>query len=781
MSRLPLAAVALAVALAGCLPTSDYKVSIQVLDEETGAPIAGAWVLPSAHVITVPPVDRFEVVAAERARSGADGVARFTRLLGLYRPNAPDTPLWRLVDAKQAAIRKPGHIAGGSIVVAAAGYGMVHQPFAVEDSPEYQDWLKANAGRPDGYMGLLGGRVLKENRPPLILRTQDLKEGVLLTLRLKKPANAVELGSNESFRSVRFMSATWHATSRKTGASEDDQREIYEFFAQQMKAVADETGEPWHREMYETYFNQDARKKFISEDHALPPEAQNGDIQRWLTRKALEILPPEAAETKVYANDILAAVVEEGKYPNWQNHFLDPQDPGRGLPGSDSALAWAGLDEDNPRNEWDWQDARRHYEAQDRRKAYIALGHVLRTLTNLSIPKYAELDQSLDTEFERAVKRELEANLGHLPPDFWHSARGPAFALTPRARFEAVAGARASAGRQEARASRAAGSIMRDAVGGEGALDAAKAIFPTAIAQAAGLLWDFHRLTHPTAFVQAPGHGNGNGNGGPQAVQQSSGTATSTTDAANGGSEGVKSRAPGSEPSGLRWQTDNGELRLKDAKGSVNKRIALENEEKILAVHPEHKFTEKKLVMSKAGVSKDGNFAWTDRRESTWLLSGNKGSILFQYFNRNGELLWEKSTVTGATLSDDGKVVALLESDPKAIAMNEHGNTFARPSIFSSEGKLLLDLTHCRTYSDVALTNNGRFGAVRCTEDEPKYRDFQLLFDVETKRIKEISVPGVEVHDDGTYTVVGIEQKFDPKTKRYGDFVRSVISHGRIE
>ncbi len=70
-------------------------------------------------------------------------------------------------------------------------------------------------------------------------------------------------------------------------------------------------------------------------------------------------------------------------------------------------------------------------------------------------------------------------------------------------------------------------------MGDEGPLHAAKAAFPTAIAQAAGLLWDFHRLTHPAALVQAPGHGNGNGNGGPQAVQQSSGSASSAADVGN--------------------------------------------------------------------------------------------------------------------------------------------------------------------------------------------------------------------------------------------------------
>lgn len=560
MLRLTLAAVLCALTLGGCLQKSEFQASIQILDEETGRPIPDAWVLPTAHVITEPPVDRFDVLAAERGRTGADGVARFTRVLGLYRPDAPQDPLWKAVDAKQAALRKPGHIAGGSIVVLAAGYGLVHQPFAVEDSPVFQGWLKDNPGRAEDYGGPLGRHAVKTNLKALLLKSAGFKDGVRLTLRLRKPTSARELAETESFRLSRAMWGTWHALSRQTGATEREQRAIYEFCAAQMKAVADETRDPWHREMYEAYFNAEARRKYISENHGLGPDAQNGLIQAWLTQKALEILPQEAEEVKLYANEVLLGVLEEGRSPAWQNHFLDPKEPANGLPGSESALRWAGLDGDNPNNPWDWQDAQRYYREGDRRKAYLALGHVVRLLGNLAIPKYTVPDPAKETAFEIAVLNVMGDNLGQLPPEYWHSAKDPAFARTPKERFEALARRTADSGASalEARGP-GTGTLspdMTDVAGSDSDLMAAKASFPNTIAQAAGLLRDFHRFMHPPAYVQAPG----NGNGGPQAVRQSSATdAGGAKDATT--SSGINQRGT-SDAGPSSSQVGNGEFLL---------------------------------------------------------------------------------------------------------------------------------------------------------------------------------------------------------------------------
>lgn len=235
------------------------------------------------------------------------------------------------------------------------------------------------------------------------------------------------------------------------------------------------------------------------------------------------------------------------------------------------------------------------------------------------------------------------------------------------------------------------------------------------------------------------------------------------------------------QPDSQSWQRGKDEILLKSGNGTTIKRIPLANEEKTLAVHPEHKFTEKKIILTRAGISNDGQFAWVNTQESAWLLSGNKGSLLFRYYDKEGNILWEKTTVTEVGLSDDGRVVGVVEADPKAIEMNEHGNTFGRPSVYSNSGELLLDLRDCKTFSGITLTANGRFGVVTCTEYEPQYRLFHVAFDVKRKLKKRLDEPGVEVHEDGTYAIFDEKQEFNPVTKKYGKFVRKILSHGRIE
>lgn len=694
MLRLTLAAVLCALTLSGCLPKSEFHASIQILDEGTGRPIPGAWVLPTAHVITAPPVDRFDVLAAERGRTGADGVARFTRVLGLYRPDAPQDPLWKAVDAKQAALRKPGHIAGGSIVVLAAGYGLIHQPFAVEDSPGFQNWLKDNPGRTEDYGGPLGRHAVKTNLKALLLKSAGFKDGVRLTLRLRKPTSARELAETESFRLARAMWGTWHALSRQTGATEREQRAIYEFCAAQMKAVADETRDPWHREMYEAYFNAEARRKYISENHGLGPDAQNGLIQAWLTQKALEILPQEAEEVKGYANEVLLGVLEEGRSPAWQNHFLDPKEPANGLPGSESALRWAGLDGDNPNNPWDWQDAQRYYREGDRRKAYLALGHVVRLLGNLAVPKYTVPDPAKETAFETAVLNVMGDNLGQLPPEYWHSAKDPAFARTPKERFEALARRTADSGASalEARGP-GTGTLspdMTDVAGSDSDLMAAKASFPNTIAQAAGLLRDFHRFMHPPAYVQAPG----NGNGGPQAVRQSSGTdAGHATDAISGSEKAhiVKSDAGSldSAPGGIRFL--KGEVVFEDEFGKEIRRIKAggpRGPAHVEITHIQKKDRTGRDIHINQRILRDATLAKSQRAvlitetamefavaETTVearLMEGTDAANLgatsaLEVYGPRGNLMWrrqlndKKSAMFPARISDDGRTVSVVE------------------------------------------------------------------------------------------------------------------------
>lgn len=244
----------------------------------------------------------------------------------------------------------------------------------------------------------------------------------------------------------------------------------------------------------------------------------------------------------------------------------------------------------------------------------------------------------------------------------------------------------------------------------------------------------------------------------------------------------AQSQTPEPPKPAARWEVQGQNLKLLDASGAVVKEIVIKNEEKTISTHTEHGFVEKKFLRMKAGVSKDGRFAWVDRREANWLLSGNKGSNSFQYYGNNGELLWEKTTVMGSRLIDNGKRVALLEVDPKAIEILDQGNTFYRPRMYDSDGELIFDLSECKTYSDsIFLTKSERYGGATCIESEPQYVRFHLLFDLRRKIKKRVESPGVEVHEDGTYTTYDERQEFNPVTKKYGKFVRRTISHGQIE
>ena len=230
-------------------------------------------------------------------------------------------------------------------------------------------------------------------------------------------------------------------------------------------------------------------------------------------------------------------------------------------------------------------------------------------------------------------------------------------------------------------------------------------------------------------------------------------------------------------------KTANG-IALKNKSGSVVRRIIAGQSEKNIGHHPEHKFTDRVFVSTKAAASSDGRFAWVLRDESYALIGGEKAFVSFKYYGQDGEELWEKNTVTGVNVSQNGEVVALLEVDLKWIVSNEHRDGSGRPSVYSSNGGLLFEFGDCRTSFAPYFSMNGRYGAVVC--DSSTSQRPAILFNLSKKRKMEIAIPAVgvsvSVHDDGTYALITSQQKFDPATKKYTDeFITEEISHGRIK
>lgn len=232
-----------------------------------------------------------------------------------------------------------------------------------------------------------------------------------------------------------------------------------------------------------------------------------------------------------------------------------------------------------------------------------------------------------------------------------------------------------------------------------------------------------------------------------------------------------------------KWVRTSKELAFSDKDGTIVTKFTLGQTEKNLSHHPEQKFTDRMFISTKAGVSSNGDFAWVLMDETFWLVSGEKATVTFRYYGKNGQMLWEKYTVTGVNATADGKAIALLEIDPKWIAANEHRNSPGRPRIYSSDGELLFEFGECRSNFTPYFSKNGRYGAVVC--DSASAQKSAVVFDLSKKVKKEISIPAVgiavAVRDDGTYALVTSQQKFDPVTKKYGEFVTEEILHGRIE
>lgn len=231
-----------------------------------------------------------------------------------------------------------------------------------------------------------------------------------------------------------------------------------------------------------------------------------------------------------------------------------------------------------------------------------------------------------------------------------------------------------------------------------------------------------------------------------------------------------------------KWVKTNKEVVFRDKGGSSGYKFIIGRSEKNLEYHAEKKFTDKVFTSTDGGVSVDGRFAWILRDEVRWLLSGEKAAVSFKYFGQGGEVLWEKNTVLRANLNRDGDAVAVLEGELKWIAVNEHRNSSGYPRVYSSQGEMLLDFENCRANEPPYFSGNGRYGAVLCDSPGPQTR--AILFDLTKKIKKEISHParvGVGARDDGTYVLIKSYQKFDPATKKYGEFVNEEIANGRIE
>lgn len=505
------------------LPSTPLFLTAKLIDENTGQPIPDVWVLVTAHLATDRPATNYnyKAAAANRIRTGQDGIVSISEVQGIYYPQAPKDKLYMTIEEARAdrlGKRKVTGIVGGSILVAAAKYGLIHQPFAIEDNPAFQEWLRSSGKPAEDYGGWVGRENVKDSRKAVMVKAEDAAKGIEITIRLKKAGTA---DLSESFNPLKLWSTGLTATSRHTGTTEEEKLAIYSFFYEQMRAIAEETKDPRDQEHVEAYPLPEAVKAFMFQ--ASKPDSQDGTIQAWLVEKALEILPPGDEEAKRHVWDIMKGVEDEGDHPRWRNHYYDPAVPEEALPDQTPLLRWGALDgHDNPGNEWDWEDAQSYYRQGDKAKAYEALGHVLRLLTNLSIPKYMQMNQEKESEFEKSITGLFTANASNLPPEYYLSAREPLAGKALRERFDSVAKRTMEESNGNTQTP-LADEAMRNGYGGVPWETTAKKTFPSAIEQAAGVMRDFHGVMNPAKVAAVPGDGGDGGSGPGQVLSQSTG------------------------------------------------------------------------------------------------------------------------------------------------------------------------------------------------------------------------------------------------------------------
>ena len=496
MKRSIVLAVLIPVLFTGCRPSSSFKVTLKVIDDATGKPIPDALVFVGAHVSVAPPLrpPYDKAIAAARGLTDARGAVRISKVKGMYVGETPQDPLWLMLESRYPKEDyKVTGVQGGSILVFAPGYGVLEQPFYIKEKGGLDD-----VGRLPGY-GWLVSPGSAGYREPRVLDPGMLAKGGELTLRVAKAKDF-----DQAYKRLGFpgIMATLDLSSWKTGTTPAEKDLIWAFFKDQMEYAASVSTDPYYRRQLDEFNDPKIKAEFGGLRTAnADPDAR---LYEWMTEKALERLPAGMEEVKQYSNAIQKGVAEEwGELPS-RNHFYNPALPEQGFPNGQSAVKWGAIGyPDNPGNAWDWEDAQRYYRGGDKAKAYEALGHVLRLLEDLAMPRFSSLDPGKDRGFEDFLAGQMAANAGSLPQEFWQKAAGPEPAYKLRERFDDVVN-------RTLRLTQTRPAVTQDRTATRSYWESvAKQSLPQVVAQDSELMQYFFRNLHHPATAQAPGDGDG--------------------------------------------------------------------------------------------------------------------------------------------------------------------------------------------------------------------------------------------------------------------------------
>lgn len=227
------------------------------------------------------------------------------------------------------------------------------------------------------------------------------------------------------------------------------------------------------------------------------------------------------------------------------------------------------------------------------------------------------------------------------------------------------------------------------------------------------------------------------------------------------------------------WVKTENKLVYFDTNSKPIKELALGDTQQVLAPPTEHSSIQKAFVFASGDTSADGKYAWFFKKEAKWLDTGNWGKNLFQYYGPDGNLLWESDSVVSVRISKDGQLVFLLEVEPKWIANLEYGNSYYSPSVYTSTGALVAEISNCVTYDERwFISANNKYAALDCAEVKDHSEKSQLVFNIATKKEYFWTGPGSivinDILEDGSFVTSQESQEKNPKTGMYEYKTKSV-------
>ena len=394
--------------VSGCLPSSEFNVALRLEDAATGKPIPAAWVVTVADIEYSPlreaPYDK--AVAAARGITNASGVAKFKKVEGVYFGQEPTDQLWQMLESRKPKVtRKITGVRGGSIFIFAKDYGFIHQPFTVANS--------------DGkYAGWLDFGDYELNLRPIKLASGASASGEVVTVKVRRPAHPETAG--KAFQ-TQMLAMLMSGMSKHTGATLKEKEALYNFFVRNMEEAARTNKDPFFQREYEELADPETRKTVMNWSPAQQTENHDTALHEWLTEKALENLPEEYEEVKLYAEAIRRGIKDEDTGLRSVHHFYNPE-TGTGLSNYADALRWGAIGyPNNADNEWDLEDAVAYYRKGDKENAYKALGHVLHLLEDMSSPMHTRgiiHPFGAERSFEKYFGGLLKANNNDLPMEY---------------------------------------------------------------------------------------------------------------------------------------------------------------------------------------------------------------------------------------------------------------------------------------------------------------------------------------------------------------------------